>query len=111
MAREGSFLARMRSLFVGSSDAQAAARVPRRPGPRSEYEGATTGRRATGWRRKSTDANAELNPRVQAALRGIAHDLVRNNPFAASAVSKIADHGVGDGITFQVHRNGRWTWS
>lgn len=75
-------------------------------GARADYDGATMGRRAAGWKRRATDANAELNPRVQAALRGIAHDLVRNNPFAASAVSAIADHAIGTGITFQIYRNG-----
>lgn len=76
-------------------------------GARAEYEGATQGRRATSWRRKVRDANAELSPRTLMALRGIAHDLVRNNPHAASAVSAIAEHMVGEGITFQLYRNGK----
>ncbi len=41
-----------------------------------------------------------------AALRGIARDLVRNNPFAARGVSTIANNMVGTGITFQVYRDG-----
>lgn len=41
------------------------------------------------------------------ALRGIARDLERNNPWAQAGVSKIAEHMVGTGITFQVHRNGK----
>jgi lambda family phage portal protein len=73
---------------------------------RADYDGATQGRRAASWRRRSTDANAELSPAAQRALRAIAHDLVRNNPWAASAVRGIADHLVGPGITFQVMRGG-----
>jgi len=78
----------------------------RRGGPRAEYDGATQGRRAAGWRRTQRDANSELTPAVAAALRGIARDLVRNNPFAARGVSTIANNLVGTGITFQVYRNG-----
>lgn len=77
-----------------------------RGGARAEYDGATFGRRAAGWRRTQRDANGELSPAVAAALRGIARDLVRNNPFAARGVSTIANNLVGTGITFQVYRNG-----
>ncbi len=42
-----------------------------------------------------------------AALRGIARDLVRNNPFAARGVATIANNMVGTGITFQVYRDGK----
>ncbi len=78
-----------------------------RGGPRAEYDGATFGRRAAGWRRTQRDANSELSPAVAAVLRGIARDLVRNNPFAARGVSTIANNLVGTGITFQVYRNGQ----
>jgi len=78
-----------------------------RGGPRAEYDGATLGRRAAGWRRTQRDANGELTPAVMAALRGIARDLVRNNPFAARGVATIANNMVGTGITFQVYRNGK----
>lgn len=73
---------------------------------RGEYDGATQGRRAAGWRRRNTDSNAELSPLAQQALRAISNDLVRNNSWAASAVRGIADHVVGAGITFQVMKNG-----
>lgn len=73
---------------------------------RAEYDGATFGRRAAGWKRRGTDANAELNPRVQAALRGIAHQMVRNNPYAESGVRGLANYMVGTGITFQIYRDG-----
>lgn len=78
-----------------------------RGGPRAEYDGATFGRRAAGWRRTQRDANGELTPAVAAALRGIARDLVRNNPFAARGVATIANNMVGTGITFQVYRDGK----
>ncbi len=65
---------------------------------RRSYEGATTGRRSQGWRKSIADANAttwgKLGP-----LRDVARDLVRNNPYAESALSTIADHAVGWGIS------------
>lgn len=78
-----------------------------RGGARAEYDGATLGKRAAGWRRTRRDANGELSPAVMAALRGIARDLVRNNPFAARGSAAIAQHIVGTGITFQVYRDGK----
>lgn len=88
-----------------SAPAQAVRQRVRR-GPRAEYDGATIGRRSAGWRRTQRDANGELTPEAAAALRGIARDLVRNNPFAARGVATIANNLVGTGITFQVYRNG-----
>jgi lambda family phage portal protein len=76
-------------------------------GARAEYDGATHSRRSLGWRRTVRDANAELSVPVMAALRGIAHDLVRNNAFAARGVSALANNMVGTGITFQVYRGDR----
>ena len=74
---------------------------------RAEYEGASYSRRTAGWRRNGRDANAELNAATQIALRGIARDMVRNNPWAASAKKKWADFLVGPGITGQVYRGGK----
>ncbi len=59
---------------------QAPRQVVRRGRPRAEYDGASFGRRTTSWRRDGRDANSELNSRVMLALRGMARDLVRNNP-------------------------------
>jgi lambda family phage portal protein len=73
-------------------------------GARAEYDGATQGRRGANWKRKRSDANAELNPRVMMALNSVSHDLVRNNPFAASVVGRLAEAMVGTGITYQVYR-------
>lgn len=61
------------------------------------YEAASVGRRTQGWRRSSGDANAVIGPAL-GRLRETARDLVRNNPYAESALSTIADHAVGSGI-------------
>jgi lambda family phage portal protein len=61
------------------------------------YEAASSGRRTQGWNRSSTDANGAIGPAL-IRLRETARDLVRNNPYAASAVSTICDHTVGWGI-------------
>jgi lambda family phage portal protein len=61
------------------------------------YEAASVGRRTQGWRRSMTDANSAIGPSL-ATLRDIARDLVRNNPYAESALSTIVDHVVGWGI-------------
>jgi lambda family phage portal protein len=61
------------------------------------YEAASTGRRTQGWRRSSGDVNAVVGPALK-PLREVARELVRNNPYASSAVSTIADHAVGWGI-------------
>jgi lambda family phage portal protein len=61
------------------------------------YEGASTGRRTSGWKRSSGDANASLSGALS-KLRDHARDLVRNNPHAQSALNIIGDDGVGWGI-------------
>jgi lambda family phage portal protein len=61
------------------------------------YEAASNGRRTQNWRRTIGDANATVGPAL-AKLREHARDLVRNNPYAESALSTIADHAVGWGI-------------
>lgn len=61
------------------------------------YEGAAVGRRTNGWNRSGGDANASTAPFV-GRLRDVARDLVRNNPYAESALASITDHTVGWGI-------------
>jgi capsid protein len=61
------------------------------------YEGAGAGRRTSGWNRSRGDGNAAMAPFV-GQLRDVARDLVRNNPYAESALSTIVDHAVGWGI-------------
>jgi capsid protein len=62
------------------------------------YEGAASGRRTQGWNRASGDANTVQGGTTLARLRTAARDLVRNNPYAESAIATIADHTVGWGI-------------
>jgi len=61
------------------------------------YEGASIGRRTSGWRTSISDANASMGPSL-ARLREVARDLVKNNGHAESALTTIADHTVGWGI-------------
>jgi lambda family phage portal protein len=70
------------------------------------YEGAATGRRTQGWRRSSADANLSTAPYI-GKLRDVARDLVRNNPYAESALTTIVDHAVGFGITARPVTNER----
>lgn len=62
------------------------------------YEAAATGRRTQGWTRQTGDANAVLSAALK-LLRDHARDLARNNPYAESALTTIADHAVGWGVT------------
>jgi lambda family phage portal protein len=62
------------------------------------YEAATVGRRTNNWNLNRGDANAINGFQSLARLREIARDLVRNNPYAESALSTIVDHTVGWGI-------------
>jgi len=61
------------------------------------FDAASAGRRTQGWRRASGDANATTAPFV-GRLRDVARDLVRNNPYAESALSTIVDHTIGWGL-------------
>lgn len=61
------------------------------------YEASSVGRRTAGWRKSGGDANAVIGPALN-PLRATARDLVRNNPYASSALATIADHAVGTGI-------------
>lgn len=62
------------------------------------YEGASTGRRTDNWNRSAGDANSVNGFASLARLREVARDLVRNNPYAESALGTITDHTVGWGI-------------
>jgi lambda family phage portal protein len=74
---------------------------------RASYDGATQGRRAASWQRRGTDANAELSPAAQQALRAVSHEMVRNNAYAARGVQALAENIVGAGITFHIMRAGK----
>jgi capsid protein len=62
------------------------------------YESAGVGRRTQNWNRSAGDANAVNGNAALSRLREVARDLVRNNPYAESALNVIADHTVGYGI-------------
>lgn len=64
------------------------------------YEGAASGRRTQGWSTSRGDVNAVVGVALE-KLRVAARDLVRNNPYAESAVTTIADHAVAWGIPAQ----------
>jgi lambda family phage portal protein len=74
------------------------------------YDAATTGRRTQGWRRSSSDVNSVMGPSL-ARLRDVARDLVRNNPYAESALNTIVDHTVGWGIRPTVYHAAFERWA
>lgn len=61
------------------------------------YDAAKTGRRTDNWITGGTSADAEIGP-AASRIRNRARDLVRNNPWAAAAVRKLAAKTVGTGI-------------
>lgn len=83
---------RARSRLVALQTERALARLEKR-----WFEGASGGRRNEGWRSTGSGANSELAPAL-ARLRNRARDLRRNNPYAESGITGIADHAVGHGI-------------
>lgn len=68
------------------------------------YEAASMGRRTQGWRRGGGDANATTFSGAS-RIREAARDLVRNNPYAGSAMRTICDHVVGWGIVGKVAKD------
>lgn len=62
------------------------------------YDAGKIGRRTEGWNTSNGSANAEIGP-AAARMRARARDMVRNNPYAASAVAKLAAKCIGPGIT------------
>lgn len=70
------------------------------------YEAASMGRRTQGWARSSADPNAAVGPAL-VTLREVARDLVRNNPYAESALTTIGDHVVGWGIVAKPRKSNK----
>lgn len=73
-------------------------RVTAMQSARAMYDGASVSRRTAGWRRVSTDANAETMGGALQRLRDQSHDMVRNNPHAAKAPAAIQHNVIGSGI-------------
>lgn len=65
-----------------------------------KFDAAESSRRTKGWKRPSTDADAE-SWRARAKLRASGHDLVRNNKYAESGVRHLVADMIGDGIAPQ----------
>jgi len=65
---------------------------------RAMYDGASTSHRTSGWRRVSTDANAETMGGALQRLRDQSRDMVRNNPHAPKAAAAIQNNVIGSGI-------------
>lgn len=61
------------------------------------FEAASGGRRTSGWRRSSSDANVANGPAL-AALRELSRDLRRNNGWAKRGIQAIVNNTVGWGI-------------
>ncbi len=68
-----------------------------RRGKRSGYDAAKKGRHTADWLPRNSSANAEL-AMAAPTLRARSRDLRRNNPYAASALTKLASRIVGTGI-------------
>ncbi len=66
-----------------------------------QYDAAARGRRTKGWKRPSSSADGE-NAQGLVLLRNGAHDLVRNNKYAAAGVRQIVANMIGDGIAVQL---------
>lgn len=66
-----------------------------------KYEGASVGRRTSGWKTASSSANTEIAGALQ-SLRNRSRDLVRNNPYAARGIQVIQNNVIGKGIRAEV---------
>lgn len=83
---------------AGYRRARARARLHALSTAKAMFDGASVSRRTAGWRRVSTDANAETIGGSLVRLRDVSRDLVRNNPYARRAVDAIMTNVVGPGI-------------
>lgn len=61
------------------------------------YEAASKGRRTSHWRRTNNDADADIVPNIT-WLRNTARNMVRNNPYAFSAIESLVVNCVATGI-------------
>jgi lambda family phage portal protein len=70
----------------------------------ANYDAATTGNRASAWKRSSSDADAAAGNRARIAFTG--RDMIRNTALALRAQTVIANNVVGDGIIWKVNGGG-----
>lgn len=89
----------------------------RRARMRSRAANYAAGRQRVGqkyWRAPATGPNAEIEPALE-LLRSRSRQLVRDNPYAARAVSVLVAHQIGTGITARIsdpNIQGLWdAWS
>jgi len=61
------------------------------------YEANQVGRRGANWMPGSGSANSEITPSLS-RVRNRSRDMVRNNPYARSAISKLVARSIGTGI-------------
>lgn len=61
------------------------------------YEGATAGRRSTGWNTSASSANADIAKDAK-RLRENSRDLLKNNGYALRAISSLVANAIGTGI-------------
>lgn len=74
-----------------------------------KYDGASKGRRTSGWRAPTTSANAETELSLH-TLRNRSRDLRRNSAYISRAVQVITANTIGKGIRVQFNgRNDRQT--
>lgn len=78
-------------------------------GQRSGYDGAKIGGR-TVWDSGSGSANQEIGDSLK-KLQSRSRDLVRNNPYAARAITSLAGNAVGTGFTLKLPKPVAPWWS
>ena len=74
------------------------------------YDAASVGRRTQGWRKSVSDGAAATFGAIE-PVRGAARDLVRNNPYAASALNIVTDHVIGAGVSPSVENQLWMQWA
>lgn len=73
------------------------------------YEANQVGRRSANWKASSGSANSEITPSLS-RVRNRARDMVRNNPYARSAITKLVARAIGTGIVARPPQNVLPVW-
>ncbi len=74
------------------------------------YDAASVGRRAGTWVAANASANAEITGALS-RVRARSRDMVRNNAYARSAVSKLVARSIGTGIMARPPKAVRTVWT